>query len=301
MEAVGTADAGPFRLGLLYSYPDRFWEQTGKKQYRRDVEDSDTVHLMATAWDPATGTVFPEVGLTAEVKRDGELVTQEAVYAMLSQRLGFHYGDNFALPGDGTYDVTVSVGGLQLTRTGAFEGRFDQPASATFSFEYARADRNRLETREPENVGEPGAVAPQEVTDVPNAFAPSKDALPGTILGVPMVDDARVTTTLLRGSDAERFGGDRYVAVSPRTPYNELLLPGMGLEYRLLRGGERVDAGTLTRTIDPDLQYHYGSTLPALESDDELVVETLTPPQVARHEGYETAFVEMDPVTFRIP
>lgn len=31
---------------------------------------------------------------------------------MLSQDMGFHYGDNFALEGDGTCAVTVSIGGM---------------------------------------------------------------------------------------------------------------------------------------------------------------------------------------------
>jgi hypothetical protein len=298
LDVIGTADAGPFRLGLLYSYPDRFWELTGRKTYLRDVESDDSVHLMATAWDPETGVVFPEVGLTVEVEREGELVTEEAVYAMLSQRLGFHYGDNFALPGDGTYEVTVSVGGLQLRRTGAFEGRFDTSASATFTFDYRRADRDALPTSRPADAGTAGATAPIETPEIPNAAAPS--SLPGEPLGETTVDDAVVVAAVLSGGRATRFDADHYLVVSPRTPYNGMVLPSIGLRLRLERDGERLVEQIATRTVDPELGYHYGTEVPALQSGDVLTVETLTPPQVARHEGYETAFVTMPPATLSV-
>ncbi|WP_255196259.1 iron transporter [Halorarius litoreus] len=298
LDVVGTADAGPFRLGLLYSYPDRFWEVTGRKRYLRAVEPEDSIHLMATAWDPKTGIVLPEVGLTVEVARDGELVAQEAVYAMLSQRLGFHYGDNFALPGDGRYEVTVRVGGLQLRRTGGFEGRFTDPASTTFTLDYRRAERDGLSTTRPDTAGAPGAMEPANALGIPNAEAPT--SLPGESLGRATVDDTVFAFALLSGDEAERFDADRYLVVSPRTPYNGMLLPSMGLRVRIDRAGGSVET-ILTRTVDSELGYHYGTVVPALDSGDTLVVETLTPPQVARHEGYETAFIELPALRHPVP
>jgi hypothetical protein len=71
----------------------------------------------------------------------------------------------------------------------------------------------------------------------------------------------------------------------------------MALDVTLTRGGETVFEGPLRRTLDPDLGYHYGAVVDGVESGDELTVSTVTVPQVARHEGYETAFREMDDVT----
>jgi hypothetical protein len=60
--------------------------------------------------------------------------------------------------------------------------------------------------------------------------------------------------------------------------------------------------GELTRTLDPDLSYHYGATLSAVEDGDEVTLTPTVPPQTARHEGYETAFGglkgEMESVSF---
>jgi len=57
----------------------------------------------------------------------------------------------------------------------------------------------------------------------------------------------------------------------------------------------------LTRTLDPELGYHYGAALPeSLASGDELTLTVDTPPQLARHEGYERAFLQMDPAAITV-
>ena len=56
---------------------------------------------MATIWDKQGGVVIPiDAGLSAEITQDGEPISQEVIYPMLSQQMGFHYGSNFALNGD---------------------------------------------------------------------------------------------------------------------------------------------------------------------------------------------------------
>ena len=292
MRLVGVADDGPFRFGLLYSLPDRFWELVGRTGYLRAPTDEDAVHLMATVWDPETGVVLPEVGLTTEVRRDGELVAEEAVYAMLSQRMGFHYGDNFSLPGDGRYSVRIRVGGLQIRRTGAFAGRFTDPARVEIPFEFRASDRAGIERRTLEDAGTTGAVEPTSVSEVPNAVAPSVESIPGTHLGRLRTGDAVLDAFLLRDGDATRFDARTYLAVVARTPYNGMVLPAMGLTATT--GGR---THRLVRSVDPELGYHYGAAVTGVSSGVELTLTTTTPPQVARHEGYETAFVEMPAVS----
>jgi len=52
----------------------------------------------------------------------------------------------------------------------------------------------------------------------------------------------------------------------------------------------------LTQTIDDEIGLHYGAAVD-IAFEDELRLTVETPPQVARHAGYETAFLNMDPVT----
>ncbi len=281
--ATATGDGDEYAVAVTYSYPHRFWTLTGTERSRHSIGDSD-LHLMTVVWDPATRTVLPETGVDVEITRDGDLVSQEVIYPMLSQPMGFHYGGNFTLDGDGTYDVRVSVGGTSIRRTGAFQDRFGSPASATVPVDYSREDRDAIPYElTPDRAGTRAAVAPREMP-FPRSVAPPADALPGRPLGTTRLGDLVLVSTLLDAPPAGVEDDGSYLAVSARTPYNRTVVPAMALSATV--------AGTdhdLTRTLDPDLGYHYG-TPAAVSAGDELTIRVETPPQVARHEGYETAF-----------
>jgi hypothetical protein len=304
MAMAGTATSGDYAVGLFYSYPHRFWNVNGDDTSLTDIESDDAVHLMASVWDPETETVLPETGLSLEIGRDGSLVSQEAIYPMLSQPMGFHYGANFGLEGDGTYTVRLSVGAVSTRRTGAFVDRFDEPATVEIPFEYSEAAKNEISfERFDDEVATPGAVDPMSMDMLPNAFAPLESNLPGTVLGSGTSNDARLVVTALEsppeGVDGEasetpretgEAGDGTYLAVSARTRYNRMVIPAMGLSGTLTRDGESVYDGSFDRTLDPDIGYHYGAVVDGVESGDSLTLSVDVQPQTARHEGYETAF-----------
>jgi hypothetical protein len=294
MSMAGTASSGDYAVGLFYSYPHRFWNVNGDSVSLTDIASEDAVHLMASVWDPETETVLPETGLSLEIYRDGSLVSQEAIYPMLSQPMGFHYGANFGLEGDGTYSVRLSVGAVSTRRTGGFAGRFDDPVTVDIPFEYSEAAKNEISfERFDDQVATPGAVEPMSMEMVPNAFAPLESNLPGTVLGSGLSNDARLVVTALESppDGVESNGGDgAYLAVSARTRYNRMVIPAMALSGRLARDGGTVYDGTFDRTLDPDLGYHYGAVVDGVESGDDLTLSVDVQPQTARHEGYETAF-----------
>lgn len=125
---------------------------------------------------------------------------------------------------------------------------------------------------------------------------PPADALPGTLQGRPVSGDAVLATTLLAPGSGFAEGDDRYLAVSPRTPYNRGTLPMTALSYEQRRAGEPVSSGSLTATLDHELGFHYGAALADPRTGDAVTVTVDTPPQAARHAGYQTAFREMPPV-----
>ncbi|MDZ7745343.1 MAG: hypothetical protein U5K28_02010 [Halobacteriales archaeon] len=166
MDMVGMSEGGDYRFGLMYSYPHRFWNVAGSDTTRTGIESGDDVHIMASVWDGETMQVLPDTGLSLTIRRDGDLVFEEVVYPMLSQPMGTHYGANAGLAGDGSYEVTVSVGGMSTRRTGSFAGRFGEPASTTITFDYSQSARDDLSRRmTPDRAGERAAVEPMSMDD----------------------------------------------------------------------------------------------------------------------------------------
>jgi hypothetical protein len=295
MEMVGMADAGDAKVAVSYSYPHRFWtvEQDGTdfETRRVDVGSDDAVHLMATVWEPETGVVVPNTGLSIEISTDEGLVSQEVVYPMLSQQMGFHYGANFPLDGNDVYDVRVSVGATSVERLGSLSDRLGEPATATVPFDYREAARNEIDYTvfEESRQGQRDAIPPMSMEMTPVGRVPNPDSVDGAPLGQATIGDL-----VLRGYavEADRFGDDPYLVVTAGTPYNDLVVPGMALSARVPGDGRAAFAGRLDPALDPELGFHYGATAPRLEGDDEVELDVEIPPQVARHEGYETAFLD---------
>ena len=297
-DSSGTATG--YRCALSYSYPHRFWTVTGERTKKVSVED-DSLHLMVNVWDPATGISPLDTNPTVSVSQDGESVTTLSPWTMLSQNMGFHTGDNVSLPGAGDYTVRVNIPPTSAQRTGAFANRFGGRQSFEFTLTFDPEKMSDIMfKRLGEKAGTRGAVKPMNMKKMPLTLAPKKEALPGRPLGTIRTGNAVFVVRAL--NNASRFGaaGKKYLAVSARTPYNRYILPAMSLSATVTRGDETVFDGPLQATIDPELNYHYGVGVESIQSDDEIEITVDAPPQVARHEGYETAFLDMPSRTLTV-
>jgi len=303
MEMVDTASAGDFRVALTYSYPHRFWLVSGDSPNKVEIEGSDSLHLMTTVWDPETGTVLPHGSVTTTITRDGETLTSgKPLWPMLSQNMGVHAGDNLTLDGDGTYEVEVTVPPLPTRRVGALRDRFGELASASFSLAFSQSTLEEIsyETLS-DRQGERDALSPDEMDMMPVSATPAPAEMPGTVVGEGTSGDARfVVSRLASPPDGIAADGDQpYLAVSMRTPYNGYPIPQASLSATIVRDGTTAFEGPLTPTIGPDLGYHYG-TVADVEADDDLTLSVDAIPQIARHEGYETAFVSFDELSMTV-
>ena len=295
MKMSGTEEQDGLACALTYTFPHRFWLVTGRNTEIVEVGSADSVHMMLVVWNQETEIAPPDSNPQITVTQDGEGVTQLSPWSMISQPMGFHFGDNVSLPGEGTYSVEVTVGEPTTRRTGSLP---DDRGTTTFDFEMEFSEQ-RLEEVSYTDVpsdqeGTEGAVSPMEMDMVPSRQLPEQEELPGTVRGTAKSGDAVFVATTL--DDATRFGGtesETYLAVSPRTPYNRYPLPLMSLSGTLRRNGRTVYDDILRETIDSELNYHYGAVVSDVQSGDELTVTVEAPPQVSRHEGYETAFIEM--------
>jgi hypothetical protein len=143
------------------------------------------------------------------------------------------------------------------------------------------------------NDGMNGGNGGMNMGNAPPPSLPPASEYPGMDLGVHESGDASFVVRYLDNSRLAT-GDDGYLVVSPRTPYNRLPLPDMSLSLALA-GEER----SLTQTLDDELGMHYGSSVTLSPGEQfDLVVDA--PPQIARHRGYETAFLDMPPMTVEV-
>lgn len=299
MQMAGTETQGRYACALSFTFPHRFWLVRGTDTDRVDVQGADDVHLMATVWDAEDGVVLPTATVEiAYTGPEGE-TSSFSPWQMLSQRMGAHFGDNVTLGPEGTYEATARVVPPSTRRSSAeavptdavefgFEFTYDRETMESLSFEDIPDDREGTE----------GAVEPMGMESVSKSQVPPADSLPASVRGTATTGGADLVV-----ATADQLGGlatgdgETYVAASLRTPHNRFVLPAASLSGTVTAGGETVYDGGLEPTLDPGLGYHYGAVVPTSDSLDSVTVSVDTPPQVSRHEGYETAFFEFEDVT----
>jgi hypothetical protein len=66
-------------------------------------------HLMVMLNDAHTGVAIPYATVWATIRRAGKVVYDERQWPMISAFMGPHYGNNVALPGSGTYQLSLLI------------------------------------------------------------------------------------------------------------------------------------------------------------------------------------------------
>ncbi|WP_226482972.1 DUF7350 domain-containing protein [Natrinema amylolyticum] len=325
MRVLEPVTAGEYALAPMLSYPHPFWTVTGTDRHRVEPTAGRGVHLMLVCWDRETGVVLPgDAEPRVTITRRGERVTSRQLWPMLSQEMGLHFGDNLTLPADDTYTVSVDLPPLPTRRTGSLADRFTDGGSATFEFAYDRAFREAvvegIDLLERERWGERGALEPMAHGDGssnaerPYSALPPAADVPGTRLvesnaaadanaddDLPSSGDAAFVVTLLESDSQLADGEGRYLLVSPRTPYNRVPLVNTSLRAVVRRDGSTVEDLELTQTLDAEVGLHYGRSGADVRPGDSVMLEIESPPQAARHQGYETAFFDMEPLELVVP
>lgn len=319
MKHLDTVSAPPYTVMPMLSYPHRFWLVTGSETepVRPEVQG---LHLMFAIQDQETGLVLPvDIGSQVRILQDGAVETTLSPWPMISQSMGFHFGDNVPIRGQGRYTVEIDITPMTVRRTGDFSDRFETKQTVSFEFEFDREFQREIvdgvEFLDEDRWGEPGALDQMMMNDGSgsemdgddnsgmdgdsggmshggmNSAALPQEEYPGRQLGTPSSGDAPFVVRYLTET---HLADDGYLLVSPRTPYNRVPLADMALSVSGALEGE------LVQTLDSDLGHHYGlagSLLPG----DSLELSVDGPPQVARHQGYETAFLEMPSMTVEVP
>lgn len=93
-------------------------------------------HLMVMLDDVHTGVAIPYAGVWATISKNGKIVYDERQWPMLSAFMGPHYGNNVALPGGGTYQLTLLISPPVSARHLEYQHVWLQPHRVNVSFHW---------------------------------------------------------------------------------------------------------------------------------------------------------------------
>ncbi len=97
----------------------------------------DTLHLMVLLSDAQTHSAIPYASVWATIRNaKGKIVYDERQWPMLSRAMGTHYGNNVALPGNGTYKLTLLVSPPQAARHMEYSKVWLKPHRVTLKFHW---------------------------------------------------------------------------------------------------------------------------------------------------------------------
>lgn len=296
-----TVSADGLAVSVFYSQPDLYWRvrTDGSTELVEPSSDA-SLQVIAWVWEPESEVVLQDASVTAFISKDGDVVTETPLVALLNQRTGLHWAGNVSLATYGEYDLALQVETGRTRYTASLADGVPASTTVDLALPFERGSLDEIRTVYLDQEGNRGAVKPMSTDEVPLSVQPDPNDGLGTVLGSARSADA--DERVMRVPAAENPLGDDtpYLAVLLGTPFNEYALPGAELTGTLTRDGETTFDGSLQATIDERLGYHYGATISSIESGDELTVRVETPPTVARFDGYEKAFLECPDRTIQL-
>ena len=93
-------------------------------------------HLMVDLNDARTGVAIPYAGVWATITRQARTVYDERQWPMISEYMGPHYGNNVALPGAGTYRLSLLVSPPVSARHVEYRDVWLKPHRVTMTFNW---------------------------------------------------------------------------------------------------------------------------------------------------------------------
>jgi uncharacterized protein involved in high-affinity Fe2+ transport len=98
----------------------------------------DDVHLMVMLSDAQTGAAIPYGSVWATVRKAGKIVFDERLWPMISRFMGTHFGNNVALPGSGTYTLSLLIGPPQAARHIEYSKVWLKPHRVSMTFHWSK-------------------------------------------------------------------------------------------------------------------------------------------------------------------
>jgi len=93
-------------------------------------------HMMIMLSDARTKVPIPYASVWATIRKAGKIVYDERQWPMLSEYMGPHYGNDVALPGAGSYQLSLLISPPVSARHMEYDHVWLKPHTVTMSFDW---------------------------------------------------------------------------------------------------------------------------------------------------------------------
>lgn len=135
-QVLGTAVWQGMKISADAMTPVPFDIYNGTSMQEVKPQKNTSFHLMVTLNDAQTNVVIPYASVWATIAQGSKTTYDESLWPMISRYMGPHYGNDVALPGTGTYKLTLLVSPPVSARHVEYQGVWLKPHKVTFTFHW---------------------------------------------------------------------------------------------------------------------------------------------------------------------
>jgi uncharacterized protein involved in high-affinity Fe2+ transport len=138
-QVLGTAVWQGMKITADAMTPVPFDIYNGTSMQEVKPQKNTSFHLMVTLNDAQTNVVIPYASVWATIAQGSKTTYDESLWPMISRYMGPHYGNDVALPGSGTYKLTLLVSPPVSARHVEYQGVWVKPHKVMFTFNWHQA------------------------------------------------------------------------------------------------------------------------------------------------------------------
>jgi uncharacterized protein involved in high-affinity Fe2+ transport len=133
IQILGTADWQGMKITAQVMTPVPFVVYNGTSQQLVKPGKA-SFHLMVMLNDADTGVPIPYATVWATITKNGKVLFDERQWPMISRYMGPHYGNDVALPGAGTYKLSLLISPPVSARHIEYANVWLKPHQVSFTF-----------------------------------------------------------------------------------------------------------------------------------------------------------------------
>ena len=134
MQTLGTATWQGMKIVAQAATPVSFVVFSGTSERTVKPSMKDSMHLMVKLMDAQTGMAIPYASVWATIRKGSTVVYDARQWPMISRYMGSHYGNDVALPGKGSYELSLLVSPPQSARHMEYAKVWLKPHRVTMTF-----------------------------------------------------------------------------------------------------------------------------------------------------------------------